>query len=308
MNDFDDILNNAPAGAQDEGGAQFSKEDYAAMKKAERDNVFALSDATALEVAGDGGRFRQHLDVQARFGRYSAVNALLILAQKPDAVRLGDFEHWKNLGCFVKPKQAGISILEPHEYTKEDGSPGVGYNIKKVFDISQVDARKIKDAPAPAVDDRQLLRALVHKAPVKITGVEELPDSLPHDMRSESGAATDPQTGEVYVRKGMAFSDTFSAVAHELAYAETVQKGYFVAEPRFTAYCAAYILCKKHGVDTKNFAFKDAPAAFNQTLGLNAQTIKHELSKIRDAADAVSGRMAKQLDAMQKAAKSQDAR
>lgn len=38
-------------------------------------------------MASDSGKFQQYLDVQARFDRYTANNALLILAQRPDAER-----------------------------------------------------------------------------------------------------------------------------------------------------------------------------------------------------------------------------
>ena len=38
----------------------------------------------------------------------------------------------------MKKNQKGIVILEPgDEYTREDGSIGVSYNPKKVFDITQ---------------------------------------------------------------------------------------------------------------------------------------------------------------------------
>ena len=207
MNNYDDLLNNAPAEPQ---SGQLSKEEYAEKKRAEREEVFDLSDSTALEVAGDGGNFRQYLDVQGRFDRYSAVNTLLILAQKPEATRIGDFDYWKSMGGFVRPRQSAISILEPHEYTKEDSSPGVGYNIKKGFDISQVDTRKVKANPPPHFTDRQLLSALISKAPVKIIGVDELPGDL--------GAMTDPESEGVLVRKGMEFSGTFRGVAQELCY------------------------------------------------------------------------------------------
>ena len=88
MNNYDDILNNSPV---EEQNNQLSKEEYAAMKKAEREEVFTLSDNTALQTTGDGNRFQQYLDVQSKFDRYSAVNTLLILAQKPEATRLAGF-------------------------------------------------------------------------------------------------------------------------------------------------------------------------------------------------------------------------
>ena len=293
MNNFDDILNNTPTEGQQNG--RLSKDEYAAMKKTERGNLFALSDKTAMEVAGGGSKFQQFLDVQSTFSRYSAVNTLLILAQKPQASRLGDFEYWKDKGGFVKPGQTAISILEPHEYTKEDGSLGTGYNIKKVFDISQVDTRKVKTTPPPSYTERQLLAALISKAPMKISGVDKLPDG--------AGARTDPKTGELFVLKGMEFHDTFRSVAYELACAETKDCSNF--DPQFTAYCASYILCKKYGVNTKDFDLGGAPAMFTD---MKPQAIKAELSKIRDAADNIAGRMSKHLDAVQKAAKNQEAR
>jgi hypothetical protein len=293
MNGFDDLLNNSPADGQN--GQQLSKEDYAARKKAEREDLFALSDVIALEVACDGGRFQQYLDVQSTFDRYSAVNALLIMAQKPEATRVADFDTWKGKGGSIRGGQSGIAILEPHTYTKEDGSPGVGYNVKKVFDISQVDTRKVKTPPpTPTRTERQLLQALVSKAPVKITGVETLPGNI--------GAQTNPETGEISVRKGMAFAETFSCVAQELAYADLTTGPDTPLDADFSAYSAAYLLCKKHGVDTAQFTFEDAPGVFD---GIDAQEVKGELSQIRDVADDISGRMARLLE---KAARNQEAR
>ena len=296
MNNYDDLLNNAPAEGQP--NSQLSKEDYAAKKKSERDEIFTLSDNTAMEVAGDGDKFRQYLDVQSNFDRYSAVNALLILAQKPEATRLADFDHWKGQGAYVKLGQAGISILEPHEYTKEDGTPGIGYNVKKVFDISQVDAKKLnKPSPPPTYTERQILSALISKAPVKITGVDELPGNM--------GAMTDPETGKINVRRGMQFADSFRSVARELAAADFPANADMQADPNFSAYCASYILCSKYGADTKDFNFNDAPGVFE---GMDAQGIKGALSQIRDAAENINGRMTKQLDAVNKAAKNNEAR
>jgi hypothetical protein len=129
---------------------------------------------------------------------------------------------------------------------------------------------------------------------MKITGVAELPDG--------GGARTDPETGDIEVLKGMSFPDTFRSLAHELCYAEAMRDD-DVADPQFTAYCASYVLCKKHGVDTKDYNFESVGYMFE---GKDAQEVKHELSQIRDAADTVAGRMAKQFDAPNRAAKSRE--
>ena len=293
MNNYDDLLNNAPVQPQ---SGQFSKEEYADKKRAEREEVFTLSDNTALEVAGDGGKFRQYLDVQSRFGRYSAVNALLILAQKPEATRIGEYDYWKDKGGFVRPRETHFSILEPHDYIKEDGSPGIGYNVKRVFDISQVNTRKIKINPPPSFTHRQLLGALISKYPMKIMGVDELPDNR--------GAMTSLD-GDILVRKGMEFSNTFRAVAYEMACAELATSPELSPETEFCAYSATYLLCRKYDVDTQGFDFSGAPGVLGD---MDALEIKGELSQIRDVAGDISGRMAKQLDAVSKAARNQEAR
>jgi len=81
------------------------------------------------------------------------------------------------------------------------------------------------------------LSALISKAPMKITGVENLSNNL--------GAYTEPQTGEIFIRKAMEFVDTFRSLAQELCYASVEQDGKNTIDPKFTAYCAAYLICKK---------------------------------------------------------------
>ncbi len=79
MSNFDDIFEPAPQ-AED-----FDKEAWAAKKKAERDERYATADATAEEICTDGGKFRDYLDVQAKFHRYYSANALLILHDNKNA-------------------------------------------------------------------------------------------------------------------------------------------------------------------------------------------------------------------------------
>lgn len=137
MSNFDDIFESVPQ------TDEFDKEAWAAKKKAERDEVYALADATAETICTDGSKFRDYLDVQAAFRNYSATNALLILATKPDARRLGDKDFWRDQGVYIKRQEFGrpIKIVESNgEYTRDDGSIGVSYNIKRVYDISQTTA------------------------------------------------------------------------------------------------------------------------------------------------------------------------
>ncbi|MDR3072676.1 MAG: ssDNA-binding domain-containing protein [Clostridiales Family XIII bacterium] len=300
MEDYSTILGKEEQDSVEEpNDAQWlSKEEFAASKRAARDEVFSLSDETAMKVAGSSSEFQQFLNLQAHFDQYSTVNALLILAQDKNASRLGSFNYWKRKNCSVKSGQRAISILEPHEYVKSDGTPGIGYNLRKVFDISQVDAHRLSPPIPPHRTDRQLLQALISKMPARIRLMDELPDNL--------AATTDPETREILVRKGMGFPEIFQGVAQELCYAETIRNnGNPPTDPRFTAYCGAYLLCVQYGVEAKNFDFTIAPDFLRE---MSAQEIKSELSRVRDVAEIVSGRMAKSLDAQEKPEKDQESR
>lgn len=287
MNSFDDIFEPAPQ------SEEFDKEAWAAQKKAERDEVYALADATAEEVCKDSGKFRDYLDVQANFRHYSATNALLILAFNKGARKLGDKDYWRDQGVYIKRQEFGrpIKIIESNgEYTRDDGSIGVSYNIKKVYDISQTTSR-IKAQPPVSYDERALLNALIYKHPVPIQSVDDLPDDM--------GALYDHDQKAIFVCRGMGASDLFYEVAKALAHAELAMtsEDYSYSNADFKAHCVSYILCKEFGIETDNLSF--SPADFDIPKELSEaepQEIRTELSEIRDTAYDISARMARSLE------------
>ena len=56
---------------------------------------------------------------------------------------------WQEDGVKVSKGAKSLSILEPVEYAKKDGSTGIAYNVKKVFDVSQTNGRR---PAAPTLD------------------------------------------------------------------------------------------------------------------------------------------------------------
>lgn len=132
MANFDDLFTTPAAPEPPSAPPQLTKEEYAAKKKAERDDLYALADEMAHEIMQDGDAFRGFLDVQARFDRYSPTNALLIYAQNDKATRLRDFDGWKKQGVYVRRHETGISILEAGDsYVTEDGRTGYYYHVKR---------------------------------------------------------------------------------------------------------------------------------------------------------------------------------
>lgn len=115
----------AKAGGQ---APRLSKEEYAQKKRAEKDAVYQMADESAREIVSDPEKFKSFLDTQSRIDRYSAVNALLIYKQYPQAVQLKDFDDWSKDNVKILKGTKSISILEPVEYVKRDGTTGISYN------------------------------------------------------------------------------------------------------------------------------------------------------------------------------------
>lgn len=77
------------------GNRPFDKEEWAAAKQAQRKEAYELIDNTCSEMMASGDSFRQYLDVQGRFDRYSVANAILVSAQMPEATQLKEYSKWK---------------------------------------------------------------------------------------------------------------------------------------------------------------------------------------------------------------------
>lgn len=284
-NNFDSLLN-VSAVPQDDRVAAFIAE-----SKNNRNRCYELSEQVTAQVATDSGAFQQYLDIQSRFDRYTANNALLIMAQRPDAQKLGDYGYWRDQNVYVKrmEKKNPVLIMEPgKEYEREDGSIGTYYNAKKLYDISQTNMRE-KEPVQEQTDERQLIRALLSNPPVNIIAAD--PDKMPEDK----GALFEPEENCIYVRKGMDAEQIFRSLTPELVFAGFANgdQNYDRDEDAFHAYCASYMLCKKYGVDTRGYDFSHAPEFFD---GMEPQEVRAELSKARNAANDISSRMAKVLD------------
>ena len=56
---------------------------------------------TCSEMMASGDSFRQYLDVQGCFDRYSVANAILVSAQMPEATQLKEYSKWKANRVYV---------------------------------------------------------------------------------------------------------------------------------------------------------------------------------------------------------------
>lgn len=293
MNNYDDLFNQRDE-PQEVERVPFDMDEYKAKKQVERDEVYGLIEATTEKMQGSGELFQSYLDVQARLDRYSVSNAILVTAQRPAALGpLKSYDDWKKEDIQVNRGENALSILERGgEYRRADGSAGVNYNVKKVFDITQTNSQR-QITPTVTRDERLLLKALISNAPCEMNASDQIPENVNAIYRSNEKT--------IYVRPGMDGPSIFRALAQELTHARLDKgEGYTRNENQLAAYCASYLLCKRYGVSTDTYQFNAMPGQYAK---MEPKTFRQELGKIRNAANSISREMNRVLEARQEPAR-----
>ena len=266
---------------------KLSKEEYAEKKKAEKERVYQMVDDTAMQIVNDPEKFRAFLDTQSRMDRYSAANALLIFNQLPEATQLKDFDDWGKDNVKIVKGAKSISILEPVEYARQDGTTGISYNVKKMFDVSQTNGRQ---TPAVSVnrDPKALITTMLDACPVEVEATNELP-------YPNMAAFYNNEKQTLYVKRNVGDSVAVAqCVAQELGHAQLSINSdtYSRRDMGFQAVCIGYMLCKKYGVDTQNFAINRIP---EELKNKEPKEIRAELSKTRNAMSEINSRISEEL-------------
>ena len=266
---------------------RLSREEYAEKMRKEKKAVYQMADETATEIVASPEQFKAFLDTQSRLDRYSAVNALLIFKQRPDASQLKNFDDWSKENVKIQKGAKSVSILEPVEYAKRDGTIGISYNVKKVFDISQTNGKK---PPAPSVnrDPKALITTMLDSSPVNVEATDELP-------YPNMAAFYNNEEQTLYVKRDVGDSVAVAqCVAQELGHAQLSinSESYSRADMGFQAVCIGYMLCKKYGVDTQNFAINRIPDSLSSK---EPKDIRFELSKTRNAMADIHSRISDEL-------------
>ncbi len=266
------------------GSKPFDKEQWAAQKQAQRKEAYELIDNTCAEMMISGDSFRQYLDVQGRFDRYSVNNAILVSAQMPEATQLKEKAAWKQSRVYVNKDAQKVVILEPSkEYTREDGSKAVGYNAKEVYDISETSAKDRQEAQEKK-SMRELVSALIDASPVPFVPVADL----------EMPAYYDSEQQSIFIRTGLNEEQLFVSMAKEVSAAVFDFKHNESREAsEFKSYCVAYMISSRYGVDTRGFNFSRLPKELAET---DTQAFKGELGSMRDVLGEIQSEMYKSME------------
>ena len=266
------------------GSKPFDKAEWAAQKQAQRQEAYELIDNTCSEMMADGESFRQYLDVQGRFDRYSVNNAILVSAQMPEASQLKDKAGWKSNRVYVNKDAQKIVILEPSkEYTRDDGTKAVGYNAKVVYDISETSAKDRQQAQEPKTM-RELVSAMIDASPVPFVPVADLEIPAYYDSKQQT----------IFIKTGLTEEQLFVSMAKEVSAAVFDFKHNESRDASdFKSFCVAYMVSTRYGVDTRGFSFDRLPREFSE---MDTQVFKGELGSMRDVLGEIQSDMFKSLE------------
>ena len=291
-----------------------SDKEYYEMKKAELKEITDRLEQGVADIFSSD-RYKEMLNMIAKFPEYSANNSLLILLQKPEAQLCQSYTGWKNMERYVKKGEKGIKILAPTPYTVQkevpkldmngkqivdkDGEPVMetkefkvtGFKVVNTFDISQTEG---KELPSIGVDELtgnvhnygELIQVLVDICPVPIAFEQIQGGAKGYYHQVEERIA---------IQEGMSEVQTVKTALHEMAHQklhahqEKDQKQTRNSK-EVEAESVAYTVCQHYGIDTSDYSFsyvvgwskgKETPE-----LKASLETIRRTAAEIIHAIDA----------------------
>lgn len=272
---FDDPFKAKPQGTY--------AEEWAEKKKLAREKAYEMADNASHDVFEGNNNLTKYLDVLSRMERMSLMNTLLVFAQKPEAIRVGTFNEWRDRGRSIKTGEVSfIQMVPGKERFRTDGSTGRYRDVVHAFDVTQT-----KGAPLPSysskLDIRDKLRALISAAPVAYVQVE--PGAI------AAQALYDPGRKEVLIQKGLDGDTIFRSLALEFSHARLDTGRYSREACGFHAACAAYIICKRYDIEPG--AIPEVPEHF---MDMDADEKRSEIVGIRQCANQTMERMNKSVE------------
>lgn len=163
---------------------------------------------------------------------------------------------------------------------REDGSIGTNYNVKKVYDVSQVNSKQKNRQMR--YNDKILLKVFLNSSSSKVKIVDEIPNT-------EKKALYDLETDTLLIARGAETPKIFYEVAEGLSKQEIGENS---LEDSYKNYCVSYMLCKKYGINVSGYNFEEIASGLS---GLEAKEIRAELEPAREAMESISNRVSEQI-------------
>lgn len=270
MENYDNLFEQQPEQTEQ----PFDREAWAQQKREQRQELYNLIEEMSENTLTDPSALSDYLNMQARLGKASVANTLLMIAQKPNATFISGFDDWQKRGRSVKRGEKAALVLEANgEYERPDGTMGVNFDVKRVFDISQTYGKPVRERTAPPI--KTALKAITTNVPVPVKLSEGISQSV--------GAMYSEKDNTVYVARGVEGNELFFALSRELARAHS-------GANTFVCDCAANVACLRYGVPAKY-----CDRIPDEIAALESREKRSALNIVRDAACEIAERVDRNL-------------
>ena len=270
MENYDNLFEQQPEQMEQ----PFDREAWAEQKREQRQELYDLIDEMSEKTLADPSALSDYLNMQSKLGKTSVANTLLVVAQKPDATFIANYDDWQKRGRSVKRGEKGTMVLEANgEYERPDGTMGVNFDVKRVFDISQTYGKPARERTNPPI--KTALKAITTNVPVPVKLSESVSQSV--------GAMYSEKDNTVYVARGVEGNELFFALSRELARAHSGQE-------TFICDCAANIACLRYGVPAKY-----CDRIPDEIASLESREKRSALNIVREAACEITERVDRNL-------------
>lgn len=277
MNEVDDLLGKD----KQKKNNNFNKEQWKENQNRKRKIANEIAEDMSLKVVKDGELFKNYLNLQSIFSKYSVSNCLIILNSNKDAMQIKDKKSWEELGYQVNEQEIEkpITILEP--VIAKGGARY--YNPKDEYDVSQTNANKPE---YKIYTNKQILQALLDICEVEKQVVDRLENG-------EIGVEYKEEEQKLYMCRGMQPSKLIQAIAQEMANIDMVDSENTELKA-FKTYCISYMLCKRYDIDVTNFEFNDLPNDIKNIS--DGKEIRQELDNIRKTFEKLNKDISNYID------------
>lgn len=256
----------------------------------------------ALQTSAD---FKRYLAAAARFHSYSYANVLLVLAQKPSAIRVAGYRTWQRLGRQVRKGERAIYIFAPRPYRvttataagEEETREGLTFRLVPVWDQAQTDGDPLPAMDAPALTgdaDTATYDALVRFATHEdLTITNDDPNTDGDDSCSRYHGYYSPGRKLIFVKRA-APAQMLKTLIHELAHhLDSELRSAPQPERETVAEATAFVVAAHRDIDTGSYSFPYVAAWAGQDDGVTLlkavmARVQHIAHQMIDALDGGS--------------------
>lgn len=253
-----------------------SKEEFALQQKTLREQLWEVANKQYMESVSSPAKFQHYLNIQS-MSSHKPTNIMIGMSRYPNLGEMHEMQTWEKMGkTYIKKGERAFHIFK--------GDKNGFYNPVKVFEESQLQRR-----PKP----KNILQFSPSEQINLIAGGTKVLSMVEKVQEGELNVYYNPQSNLIEVDKTLDIQKVIQGMVREYchkSYAEHYQ--YDREEASFTCDCAAYMMCKKLGIEPDCTFLNNVQPYFH---GADAKEVREELEAVHKTYKSFNDRVDKNI-------------